>query len=299
MLRLKCVHCNRSLGDWSSDRAEYRCAGCHKICSNRGGILDFLGSDYEDQTRHASYGQLSSFARLQTSDEQLNSFGLRMGLLRSFLPVEPANSPKLFLDVGCGYGAMLVSASCHFDLVIGINTDLQELKTAQTMLTDLKVQNFILFRASALNLPFLPDQFHGVSCIQVLEHVSEPQTVVSQVRLVMESRGCLYLSVPNRFMFRPEPHTELRGIGYLPKKPALWYASRAGKGWEYSSVKMLNVYQVSNWLREEFGDSYKLVRSGCHQSRLGKWASALWEVPILSVAAKWFTSDIEAVAWTE
>jgi SAM-dependent methyltransferase len=188
-------------------------------------------------------------------------------------------------------------ASEQFDLVVGINTDSMELQGAYELLKEHHIANVLLVRASAQKLPFMPAQFQAVTCIQVLEHVRRPEEALHELAMSLAEGGVLFLSIPNRYTLRREPHTNLRCIGFLPHPLSRWYATMFNQIDTLNTVNLLSPGQVRAWLRKEFGDSFEFIRSGYHTSVLGKLAQSAWTIPVISYLAQNTVGDIEALAW--
>jgi SAM-dependent methyltransferase len=232
-----------------------------------------------------------------TEAPDIANLKLRLRPLYSKVFHHRPEAPILFLDVGCGFGSMLAAAAEQFDLAVGVNTDCAELQNAAVWLESHDIRNVLLVRASAQKLPFIPRQFLAVTCVQVLEHVRDPQQALAELGLALSTGGALYLSLPNRYTLRREPHMKLWGIGYMPRRILTWYLTHRKKMDIYRSVNLLSPRQVSAWLEHEFGNSYEFIRSGYHNSMLGRLASQAWHLPIASQLARNTVGDIEALAW--
>lgn len=293
-LVLRCVNCGSSLGVWSPGRTEYRCKECNTIYPLRDGILDFVG-----EQEILSKAQRSSFAVQQSDSLGRQMIDARLKALISKLP-SPGVGQKysMLLDVGGGYGDLAIAASTKFELVVSVNASLSELQSESAMLDATNTRNVALILALAQNLPFMPFQFIGVTCVQVLEHVDNPPLVLAQLRHMLKKPGFLYLSFPNRFTFRKENHTQLYGIGFLPKSWASKYADWAGKGPEYQSVHMLSARGVDRWLHKQFGARYCFIRSHSHQSLFARIADWVWKLPVMQRLVLLFAYDIEVLAWS-
>lgn len=294
---LQCVNCGLSLGTFSPDKESYQCQGCGCVFLSFNGIVDFLGEPGNDTSSRPLADHLSSFACPMTEMHDVANLKYRLQPLYSKVFQHRLETPSLFLDVGCGFGGMLAAAAEQFDVVVGVNTDLAELQNAAAWLKRADIQNVLLVRASAQKLPFAPNQFLAVTCVQVLEHVRDPEQVLFEIKLVLTKGGALYLSLPNRYTLRREPHIGLWGIGYMPRRILTWYVTHRRKTDIYRSVNLLSPKQVSTWLEREFGNSYEFIRSGYHHSMLGRLAGQAWHLPIASQLARNIVGDIEALAW--
>jgi len=75
------------------------------------------------------------------------------------------------------------------------------------------------------NLPLADATFDAVLCIQTLEHVPEPASVLTELARVLRPGGKLYLSAPQSWHQHQKPHDYFRftsfGLRYLIEKAGL------------------------------------------------------------------------------
>ena len=200
------------------------------------------------------------------------------------------------MDAGCGYGDLSIAASEFFDEVIAIDAGDQELESLAKRIKKENIKNIHVFKASLSNLPFTPEQFIGIGCIQVLEHVVDQKKVIKNLFQNLKPGGLLYLSTPNRYSVKPEVHTKLWGISFLPQKFAILYAKLFGKLEAFNSVSLVSLDELRKLLFPWFGENIKFIRSGFHQSFPGNLATWAWEKPFLKYFAFLFVADIEVIA---
>jgi SAM-dependent methyltransferase len=67
-------------------------------------------------------------------------------------------------------------------------------------------------------LPFLDRSFGGIVAGDVIEHVADQGATLSEAYRVLAPGGRLFLAAPNRFSLAPEPHVQVWGVGYLPRR---------------------------------------------------------------------------------
>jgi len=99
---------------------------------------------------------------------------------------------RALLDVGCGRGAVAAALSTRFDEVHGVDADEEPLEEARrrgvaTRRVDLDAEP----------LPYDERSFDAVLCLEVIEHVRDPEALVRELARVLRPRGTLYLSTPN------------------------------------------------------------------------------------------------------
>jgi hypothetical protein len=128
MLKLQCNQCDTPMGSFQFGQAAYVCRQCGRRYFLRDGILDCLGDAQAPQGAEPSEWELgTSFAQPVRDDEEVRQLSVRLHPLYEQKAGANSAEPSMFLDAGCGYGGLLAAAAPHFDLVIGVNTALDEL----------------------------------------------------------------------------------------------------------------------------------------------------------------------------
>jgi SAM-dependent methyltransferase len=73
---------------------------------------------------------------------------------------------------------------------------------------------------------FPPSSFEIVAASDVIEHTPSPDAFVAACADLLVPEGLLFLATPNRFSLSLEPHVRLWGVGFLPRRLALWRDAR-------------------------------------------------------------------------
>src|SRR5437868_3362364 len=105
--------------------------------------------------------------------------------------VKPVDGP--FLDVGCHAGTFTskILKNIKSKKVYGIDISPEAIRLAQKRIPYGK------FRVgNAEELPYKSDFFEAVFCLEMLEHVDDPQAVLSEIRRVMKKGGYGVILVP-------------------------------------------------------------------------------------------------------
>jgi len=111
---------------------------------------------------------------------------------------QPAGRPYTFgLDIGCGDGVMLYKASLAGKRVVGVDYSFDGLALARRQLEDRGISGPILVNASCYHLPFADDTFDYVSSIEVIEHLSEPEQYLREIRRVLRPGGAAVITTPH------------------------------------------------------------------------------------------------------
>ena len=123
------------------------------------------------------------------------------------------------LDVGCGEGNFLRRASRRFE-THGVDISVEGVELARQV----SGLDTVLV-ASAVELPF-PDEFFAVvTCLDVLEHLEQPEAALREFARVLQPQGALVISTPNplslghrvkgrgSFIYRDATHISVMPIG--------------------------------------------------------------------------------------
>lgn len=104
----------------------------------------------------------------------------------------PTVEPSL-LDVGCGRGAFLERASSRFPAwdLFGTDIDAEGVST-----TEVRVPGATIRRGDAGDIPFPPESFDVIAAWDVLEHVSDLDVALSEIRRCLKPAGLLTIVVP-------------------------------------------------------------------------------------------------------
>ena len=119
---------------------------------------------------------------------------LRLGWIESVTSL----AGKKVLDVGCGGGILAESLSKAGGIVTGIDLSNKALKVAE--LHQLESNTSVQYRSiSAEDLAKEePEQYDVVTCMEMLEHVPDPSSVVQACATLCKPGGSIFFSTLNR-----------------------------------------------------------------------------------------------------
>jgi 2-polyprenyl-6-hydroxyphenyl methylase/3-demethylubiquinone-9 3-methyltransferase len=103
------------------------------------------------------------------------------------------------LDVGCGGGILADSMARRGAQVVGIDLSTKALRVAQLHALEAETSGvcYRVISAEALSLE-APGSFDVVTCMEMLEHVPDPASVVQACALLVKPGGWVFFSTLNR-----------------------------------------------------------------------------------------------------
>ncbi|MDM4765538.1 bifunctional 2-polyprenyl-6-hydroxyphenol methylase/3-demethylubiquinol 3-O-methyltransferase UbiG [Pelomonas sp. SE-A7] len=120
---------------------------------------------------------------------------LRLAWIEGLSPL----AGKQVLDVGCGGGILADSMARKGAQVLGIDLSTKPLKVAQLHAMEAGTEN-IDYREVAVEALAAerPASFDVVTCMEMLEHVPDPASVVQACATLVKPGGWIYMSTLNR-----------------------------------------------------------------------------------------------------
>ncbi|MBQ9260425.1 MAG: bifunctional 2-polyprenyl-6-hydroxyphenol methylase/3-demethylubiquinol 3-O-methyltransferase UbiG [Neisseriaceae bacterium] len=107
-------------------------------------------------------------------------------------------SGKKVIDVGCGGGILSEALAQAGASVKGIDLADASLEVAQQHACDNGLEiDYQKISAEQLSEE-LPNSFHGVVCMELLEHIPDPQSVINACAALAEQGGYVFFSTLNR-----------------------------------------------------------------------------------------------------
>ena len=120
---------------------------------------------------------------------------LRLNWIESLMPL----AGQKMLDVGCGGGILADAMARQGAQVLGIDLASKSLKVAQLHALEAGTQGVQYQQISAEDLAQeQAGQFDGVTCMEMLEHVPDPASVVAACAKLVKPGGWVFFSTLNR-----------------------------------------------------------------------------------------------------
>lgn len=138
----------------------------------------------------------------------------------------PLNGLRL-LDLGAGMGGFVVAAALR-----GAIATVCEYNRAYCEIIALRAARHGLvlpiYNSAGEGLPFADGSFDAVVCWDVIEHVRNPEAVLSEIGRALRPGGHALITVINRRAW-VDPHYHIRGLNWLPRPLAEAIVERRGR----------------------------------------------------------------------
>lgn len=168
------------------------------------------------------------------------------GRVKGYL--DQLGSGGAFLEVGCGTAAAVRMAAPRFELAVGTDVAFRWLLIARRRLQEAGLPTNLVC-CCADHLPFKPGQFQSVASVALLEHVADQPRAVAEFARVTSTGGSVFTWTTNRFSIAREPHVQVWGVGFLPRR---WMAAyvRWASGLAYEKKRLLSMFELGRYLRQ-------------------------------------------------
>ena len=136
--------------------------------------------------------------------------------LVSYFESKYGSRPLHILDLGAGSGGVSIALANEprnqitaADVVY--NADLAELRAHSGVPLDQVM-------ATGDRLPFGDAVFDAVLCLETIEHLPDARAAAAEMMRVLKPGGQVMITTPARmrFLWRPDPHYQVRGLAALP-----------------------------------------------------------------------------------
>lgn len=154
---------------------------------------------------------------------------------------------KRLLDIGSGYGSIVLEARNHGIDAIGIELAEFEIEFAKDRLCHQRPNDnaeIVYKQGDAAALAFESESFDIVTILNVLEHVPDYRQVLKEAVRVLCPGGLLYIICPNYLAFRKEAHYQVPWLPLLPKRLAILYLKLLGRNPEFFKD---SIFYCTNW----------------------------------------------------
>jgi 2-polyprenyl-6-hydroxyphenyl methylase / 3-demethylubiquinone-9 3-methyltransferase len=119
---------------------------------------------------------------------------IRLDFIKKHVQLENAK----IIDIGCGGGILAESLAKNGALVTGIDLAPQSIETAKLHLYESHLNIDYQCIDIAKIAEKYPNSFDVVSCMEMLEHVSEPEIIIANCAKLLKPNGVAFFSTLNR-----------------------------------------------------------------------------------------------------
>jgi ubiquinone/menaquinone biosynthesis C-methylase UbiE len=134
---------------------------------------------------------------------------------------------RKILDLGCGMGGLSTAMA-----LAGAKVQSLDYNPAYCKITRLRGKRYNLefapVNAGGEHLPFPDAHFDIIVCMDVLEHVQDPEKLMGEVARCLKPQGICYITAINRYAFN-DPHYHVRLVNWLPRRLAEPYLKLTGR----------------------------------------------------------------------
>jgi len=151
------------------------------------------------------------------------------------------------LDIGCGYGAFVLSCRRQGLDAIGYELEAFEVAFARQRLQRIAPAadaGTVFQKGDAGRLPFADKAFSTVTLLNVLEHVPDYRAVLAEAVRVVRPGGRLLVVCPNYAAFRREAHYHVPWLPFLPRAVASRYLRWLGRNPAFFET---SIHYCTNW----------------------------------------------------
>lgn len=136
--------------------------------------------------------RLETFVQTENTTEHLHRYALASSLVKG----------KKVLDIACGegYGSALLAA--YASAVTGVDIDLQTIEKAKSKY---KHDNLLFLNGSAAAIPCQENTFDVVVSFETIEHHSQHDEMMLEIKRVLKAEGLLIISSPDKSIYSDRP----------------------------------------------------------------------------------------------
>jgi len=203
----------------------------------------------------------------------------------------PDLKERKMLDLGAGRGDFLIDAVKR-----GFTAEGVEYNPAYVLIARERAQKdgveINLQEGAGEVLPFPDNSFDFINAAEVLEHVQDPEKVISEMARVLKKNGMAYVSVPNRFGFF-DPHFHLYFVNWLPRSWSDGFIHLFGKQKNYADTdaghqRLSEMHYMTRGDFEQLCRRYNFTFSDSRERKLAGSFLSFFLIPTYKVYSFFF-----------
>jgi SAM-dependent methyltransferase len=262
---------------------------------SHGASLEAMVRTYWSMTPGTPGSQAERFVRhVMTASDRSREWMHRLGEDR--LP--PAGA---WLDVGTGTGDLACAVAEQGIQTFAVDIAMRWLVVARRR-AELAGVAVDFICCNAEHLPFGNDTFSRVVSVGTIEHCRDADRALGEARRVLLRNGDVRIRTVNRYSVLAEPHVNVWGVGFVPRRMADRYVRwRGGTGYEHH--RPLSSRELRRGLTHAGFASVRVDAApllATERARLGgvRWAANAYErsrrIPLGRDALRWTAPLLEA-----
>jgi len=160
----------------------------------------------------------------------------------------PIDREETVLNVGCGNGVQAVIYKRNFKKMVGVDINQERLNISSLVMGKYNIKNFEAICANVEKIP-LTEKFNKVIAIDIVEHLVNPENLISEIHRLLRNDGKLLITFPALHdkwenLFRFVGRKILRRKGKTIRKPG-WDPD--AHQYEYNLKKWLSIMEEGNF----------------------------------------------------
>jgi len=160
----------------------------------------------------------------------------------------PIDREETVLNVGCGNGVQAVIYKRNFKKMVGVDINQERLNLSSLVMGKYNIKNFEAICANVEKIP-LTEKFNKVIAIDIVEHLVNPENLISEIYRLLRNDGKLLITFPALHdkwenLFRFVGRKILRRKGKTIRKPG-WDPD--AHQYEYNLKKWLSIMEEGNF----------------------------------------------------
>jgi len=205
-----CLSCQALEPDYLGDKNDYhvwKCRRCSLVFVDPMPTGAEIDEFYRQHPRNDKY--------LRKSDGKYRRARWRIMRLKRRV------AGRRFLDIGCSIGSSVAAARDAGFESTGIDLDPQSIRFAAD-----HYRNCRFLHCSSSELARAGETFDLIFCTEVIEHVTDPQAFVDDLRALLNPGGLVFLTTPHATHFRI-PHDILSWYGLKPPEHIVLFGRKS------------------------------------------------------------------------
>ena len=156
------------------------------------------------------------------------------------------------LEAGCGSGQYPIAFARHFRHVYVTDLSYVALVQARKIAADEALGNVTFFASTVEALPLETGSIEFVHSNGVIEHVRDPERVVSESARVLSSTGVAFFLSPSKHSLYVEPHFRVVGLSFWPLPLRRVLARRYRGKDSFAGLRLRSLRELRAWGSRHF-----------------------------------------------